>query len=138
MNQGTKRLLVPPVPLLARPAIRLYVTSTALLFVELLLIRWVPANVFYVSYFSNFLLMSSFLGIGLGILFGRADARLAVSPFTLLLFALVTLVLTAQLNIQFDPGEQVFHGLTASNSADANFLVLPLLMLLKTPTRTPS
>ena len=102
----------------------------ALLFVELLLIRWVPANVVYVSYFSNFLLIASFLGIGLGILLGRAGPRLPVSPFGPLLFALVALVLTAQLNVTFDPGETVFHGLTPGHGADANFVVLPLLMLL--------
>jgi SAM-dependent methyltransferase len=130
MSRSTERLLIPPIAVLARPAVRLFLTSTALLFVELLLIRWIPANVVYVSYFSNFLLIASFLGIGLGIIFGRASSRLLVSPFTPLLFALVALVLTAQLNIQFDPGEQVFHGLNASNTADANFLVLPVLMLL--------
>lgn len=108
---------------------RLFLTSTTLLFVELLVIRWIPANVVYVSYFSNFLLMSSFLGIGLGILMGRAGSRLAISPFTLLLFGLVALVLRAQLNIDFQPGDQVFHGLNP-NSADTNFVVLPLLMLL--------
>ena len=49
-------------------ATRLWLTSTTLLFVELLLIRWVPAEVRYIGFFSNFLLMASFLGIGLGIL----------------------------------------------------------------------
>ncbi len=130
MTPPSQRLLIPPVQFLAGSSVRLFLTSTALLFVELLVIRWIPANVVYVGYFSNFLLMSSFLGIGLGILLGRATARSIVSPFSLLLFALVALVLTAQLNIQFDPGEQVFHGLTPSSTADANFLVLPMLMLL--------
>ena len=124
------RLVIPPVPVLAGAGVRLFLTSATLLFVELLVIRWIPANVVYVSYFSNFLLMASFLGIGLGILLGRANVRLIVSPFTVLLFGLVALVLNSQLNIQFDPGDQVFHGLNSGNSADANFLVLPLLMLL--------
>jgi SAM-dependent methyltransferase len=124
------RLLIPPVPTLAGPQVRLFLTSATLLFVELLVIRWIPANVIYVSYFSNFLLMSSFLGIGLGILLGRARPRLRVSPFAPLLFGLVVLVLSAQLNIRFTPGDEIFHGLTAATSADANFLVLPLLMLL--------
>lgn len=130
MQSKTTGLIIAPIPLLAAPAVRLFLTSATLLFVELLVIRWIPANVIYVSYFSNFLLMASFLGIGLGILLGRANATLIVSPFTVLLFGLVGLVLTAQLNIQFEPGEQVFHGLNANTSADANFLVLPLLMLL--------
>jgi SAM-dependent methyltransferase len=124
------RILIPPVPLLAGNGVRLFLTSGTLLFVELLVIRWIPANVIYVSYFSNFLLMASFLGIGLGILLGRAKPRLAISPTTALLFALVALVLTRQLNIQFEPGEAVFHGLTPNSRADTNFLLLPLLMVL--------
>ena len=79
------RHLVPPVPLLAGPQVRLFLVSATLLFVELLVIRWIPANVIYVGYFSNFLLISSFLGIGLGILLGRARPTLPVSPFAPLL-----------------------------------------------------
>ena len=44
----------------------------SILFVELLLIRWIPSEVRYIGFFSNFLLMASFLGIGIGILLGRA------------------------------------------------------------------
>ena len=34
--------LVPPVAALSGPAVRLFLTSATILFVELLLIRWVP------------------------------------------------------------------------------------------------
>ena len=50
---------------------RLVLTSGTLLFVELLLIRWIPSEVRYIGFFSNFLLMASFLGIGIGLLLGR-------------------------------------------------------------------
>ena len=128
MKPTTTRLLIPPIALLAGPSVRLFLTSTTLLFVELLLIRWIPANVIYVGFFSNFLLMASFLGIGLGILFGRTGPRLPISPFALILFGLVAVVLKAQLNIQFQPGDQIFFGLELNHGADANFVVLPLLM----------
>jgi hypothetical protein len=130
VEPNAARLIVPPVPVLAGPQVRLFLTSAALLFVELLVIRWIPANVIYVGYFSNFLLIASFLGIGLGILLGSGMRPLRISPFTLLLFGLVLLVLTAQLNISFDAGEAVFHGLPAETSADTNFAVLPAMMLL--------
>ena len=42
--------------------------SFVMLFVELSLIRWLGANVVHLSYFSNFVLLGSFLGIGLGFL----------------------------------------------------------------------
>ncbi len=129
-NAGAPRMIIPPVEALAGPQVRLFLTSATLLFVELLLIRWVPANVIYIGYFSNFLLMASFLGIGLGILLGRSELRLPVSPFAPLFFGLVLLVVTAQLNVSFASGDQVFHGLGMDNIADTNYLVLPILMLL--------
>ena len=48
--------------------VRLFSLSFLLLFVELALIRWTGANILYLSYFSNFVLLGSFLGIGLGFL----------------------------------------------------------------------
>ena len=59
-------ILLAPLTLLRRNEVRLFLTSFAILFVELLLIRWIPSNVKYIGFFSNFLLMASFLGIGLG------------------------------------------------------------------------
>jgi len=47
---------------------RLFLLSFLLLFVELALIRWTTAYVLYLSYFTNFVLLGSFLGIGLGFL----------------------------------------------------------------------
>jgi hypothetical protein len=130
VEPSATRVIVPPIPILAGNRVRLFLTSATLLFVELLLIRWIPANVTYVGYFSNFVLIASFLGIGLGILLGRARAMLPVSPFALLLFGVVALVLGAQLNVQIDPEDQIFFGLEYSTSADTNFLVLPLVMAL--------
>src|SRR5437870_8481496 len=55
-------------PRLAHPRLRLFALSFLMLFVELALIRWTGANIIYLSYFSNFVLLGSFLGIGLGFL----------------------------------------------------------------------
>src|SRR2546429_2055390 len=75
-----------PVPTTA-DKLRLFALSFLMLFVELALIRWTGANILYLSYFSNFVLLGSFLGIGLGflrrtigrpILFALADPLLAV------------------------------------------------------------
>jgi hypothetical protein len=126
------RPILLPVPALARPAVRLFVTSATLLFVELLLIRWVPANVVYVGYFSNFLLMASFLGIGAGILFGREARRIPITPFAPLLFAVVLLITRAQINVQLGSPDEIFFGPQNSHSADANYLLLPFIVVLVT------
>jgi hypothetical protein len=129
---GSLRRLSQPVRELSSPSVRLFLTSATILFVELLLIRWVPANVVYVGYFTNFLLMASFLGIGAGILFGRDPRRIPISPFAPLLFAVAFLVTHAQINVQMEAPDEVFFGPQNSESANANFLVLPLIVMLVT------
>ena len=113
------------------PAVRLFLTATSILFAELLLIRWIPANVIYVGFFSNFLLMASFLGIGLGILWGRDPRRTPISPFGPLLLSLVLLVVVARVSIYLDSPDEIF-ALGASRGADTNFIILPLLVILAT------
>jgi hypothetical protein len=113
------------------PAFRLFLTATSILFTELLLIRWIPANVVYVGFYRNFLLMASFLGIGLGILWGRDPRRIRISPFGPLLLSLVLLVAVVRVVIYLDSPDEIF-ALGASKGADTNFFILPLLVILAT------
>ena len=109
---------------------RLVLTSATLLFVELVLLRWIPANVTYIGFFSNFVLMASFLGIGVGILLGRRFANVAWSPFPALFLVVVALILGAKLDVQIRASDEIFFGLAESHAADTNFLVLPLVFIL--------
>ena len=117
---------------LAGNTARLFLTSTSLLFVELMLIRWVPSTVTYIGYFSNFLLMASFLGIGLGILLGRNGRSITILPFALLLLGVVILIYKERLTIQVQSQQELFFGLAESRAGDINFLVLPLVAVLVT------
>jgi len=47
---------------------RLFASSFLVLFLEVALIRWLPAYIRLLAYFSNFILLASFLGIGIGCL----------------------------------------------------------------------
>jgi hypothetical protein len=70
-----------------------------MLFVELALIRWTGAKIVYLSYFSNFVLLGSFLGIGVGFL--RARYRVNLFPWApagLALLVLFVLVFPVQVN----------------------------------------
>ena len=128
---GTDRPIIEPVPALARPPVRLFLVSATVLFAELLLIRWIPANVIYVGFFRNFLLMASFLGIGIGILWGRNPKRIALPVFGPLLLAVTVLVMTGRVSIQLQSPGEIFFGLSEnSTAADVNFLVLPALVAL--------
>jgi hypothetical protein len=115
--------------LLRSNPVRLFLTSATLLFVELLLIRWVPANIRYVGFFSNFLLMASFLGIGLGILLGTSGRTLPLWPFALLFVGVAIFVSRNELNVRVSSADELFFGLTdASRAADTNYVVLPLVV----------
>lgn len=118
-----------PLAPLDRPAVRLFLTSAVVLFVELLILRWIPANVIFVGFFRNFLLMASFLGIGAGILFGRDPRRLPMSPFALLFLAMTVLVgsLTLQVHIPNDGGG--FLGVQEA-AADPGLVLLTLVVVL--------
>ena len=122
---------VRPVPVLAHPAIQLFLTSAAVLFTELALIRWIPANVVSIGFFSNFLLMGSFLGIGAGILIGRRWTSLA-SFAPLLLLTVVVVVTRAQLNMQVSSDDEIFFGIATATAPHSSFFVLPLVVLLTT------
>jgi hypothetical protein len=111
---------------------RLVLTSATLLFVELLLIRWIPSEVRYIGFFSNFLLMASFLGIGIGILLGRRRDLDTMALFPILLVIVVALITKLELNVQVSSRDELFFGLAESSAADINFLVLPIVFGLVT------
>jgi hypothetical protein len=121
-----------PLELLRGNRVRLVLTSGTLLFVELLLIRWIPAEVRYIGFFSNFLLMASFLGIGIGILLGRRRSLDTIAIFPVLLVIVVWMISTLELNVQVDSTDELFFGLAESRAADVNFLVLPIVFALVT------
>src|SRR6202166_4366882 len=78
---------------------RLVVLSMLLLFVELALIRWTAANNVHLASITNFVLLASFLGIGIGFL--RADSRwslLALAPVTLALLVGFVLAFPVSIN----------------------------------------
>src|SRR5207249_11464573 len=46
----------------------LFLISVLILFLELASIRWFPAHVFYLTFFTNVVLLASFLGMSVGCL----------------------------------------------------------------------
>jgi len=68
--------------------VRLVLSSCLMLFLELALIRWLGASVVHLSYFSNFVLLGSFLGIGAGFLISRKSWSIWPTSMPLLAFSL--------------------------------------------------
>ncbi len=90
------------------PRLRLVCLSFLMLFVELALIRWLGENVVYLSYFTNFVLLGSFLGIGLGFLLPHKPGGLRWFPAAL--FALVALILVFPVEIDRSGSDVIFFG----------------------------
>lgn len=72
---------------------RLVLLSFLMLFVELGLIRWTGAYNVYLSFFTNFILLASFLGVGVGFL--RGNGRRDLFRFAPIALAALVLFLVA-------------------------------------------
>ncbi|MGP3910754.1 spermidine synthase [Nonomuraea sp. 10N515B] len=104
---------------------RLILASAFMLFLELALIRWTGSNIVHLSYFTNFVLLGSFLGIGLGFLrVGRSQRQPYYSPIVLAVLAVV--VLTFPVTVDRDT-EGVLYWTSLSTSGPPAWLILPVI-----------
>lgn len=106
---------------------RLFLLSFLLLFAELVLIRWTAAYVLYLSYFTNFVLLGSFLGIGLGFLRPR-PALFRLAP--LVLAGLVWFVVVVPTKIEHTGGKLIYFG--AHTGGAPVWVALPVIFLAVT------
>lgn len=110
------------------PVLRLLLASFLMLFLELALIRWLGANVVHLSYFSNFVLLGSFLGIGAGFLVSRKSW--SIWPVSLPLLAILVVgVLTFPVSIQ-RAGSDVIYFTALKMSGPPAWVMLPIVFVL--------
>jgi hypothetical protein len=111
------------------PPLQLFVLSFLMLFVELALIRWSGALVIYLSYFSNFVLLGSFLGIGIGFL--RARSRVNLFPWAPVALALLILFVRVFPVVVIRTGYQIlFFGYGKFHaSGPPTWVTLPIVFL---------
>ncbi len=114
-------------PIARRLRLRLVLLAFLMLFIELALIRWLGANVLYLAYFSNIVLLGSFLGIGLGFLrAGRTESPLLPwTPAALTVLVVATKVLAPKVGIT--GGSLIFLGL--DTSGPPRWVVLPAIFV---------
>ncbi|MFC4950385.1 spermidine synthase [Pseudonocardia sp. GCM10023141] len=117
---------IPPSSVLLGVRPRLVLASALMLFVELALIRWTGSNVVHLSYFSNFVLLGSFLGIGLGFL---RSSRARVQPFysPIALAALVLFVETYPVTVDRGQDATVIYFTSLSTTGPPTWVVLPIV-----------
>lgn len=119
------------VPPSERPAAavvrRLVLGSTLMLFLELSLIRWLGSNVVHLSYFSNFVLLGSFLGVGLGFLIARRSwTILPAAPVILAVLVMATLAAPVTID---RAGDQIIYFTSLGTSGPPAWLALPLIFV---------
>src|SRR4051812_26608701 len=108
----------------------LFVSSFLVLFLETALIRWLPAYVRLLAYFSNFILLASFLGIGVGCLLARRRRNLFVW-FPLIQFLVIVAVDRLRLEVALPSTSTIYFssGTTAPVVPVESTLLLPLLFV---------
>lgn len=107
---------------------RVFLGSGLILFLELVLIRELGATVVHLSYFTNFVLLGSFLGVGLGFL--ASGSRLSVAKLSpLLLVGLLALV--TFLPVQIDRrSDQVIYFTGVEPSGPPTWVMLPIIFVI--------
>ena len=121
VESGTRSYFRAPVWL---PNLYLFLASFLSLFLELLLIRWVPSQVRVIAYYGNLMLLSSFLGLGCGAMLARRGLQL-VRFFAPLLCVLVVAVATLS-GVKFQQGPDEFRFLFAAGTSST---VLPIITI---------
>lgn len=111
--------------------LRIFVSSFLILFLEVALIRWLPAQIRLLSYFSNFILLAAFLGIGVGALLGRAKRSLFLW-YPLLQLATIAVVYFFRLEVRINaPGSIYFtSGTSDPVTAVETTLLLPVMFVV--------
>ncbi len=121
-----QQLFTPEHPFITDQRARIFLVSFTMLFFELLCIRWIPSYVRYLSYFNNFILLASFLGIGLGMLAARRK-RFWFPPFPLLLLLLVFVIASNKFELHIRSIQVLYYGAGEARSGAENFIVLPIV-----------
>jgi predicted membrane-bound spermidine synthase len=102
--------------------LRLFSLSFLSLFLELMVIRWVPGSIRLVAYYANLMLISSFLGIGLGAML--AERRVNLIRWFPSLLAADVLFLALSRNVLL-PGSSIELRFYMSSAVGlTNYLVL--------------
>ena len=109
----------------------LFASSFLLLFLEIALIRWMPAYVRLLAYFSNFILLATFLGGGLGCLMAGSRRRW-ILWFPLAQLLVIAAVDRLRLEVAIPSTSSIYFtsGTTDQVVPVESTLLLPLLFVI--------
>ncbi|MGH8103546.1 MAG: spermidine synthase [bacterium] len=111
----------------------MFLISFVLLYFELLCIRWIPAYIRYLSFFSNVILLGAFLGMGIGMLCARRKANFMVA-FAPLLLVFVFLVNRLKFEMKIDTSQALYFtsevGRLQFQTSVESFFLLPFVFVM--------
>lgn len=113
------------------PGVRTFLASFLVLFLEVALIRWMPAYIRLLAYFSNFILLASFLGIGIGCLLAPIRRGL-FKWFPVVLIVVVGVVYSLRLEIAVPESGSIYFtsGTTGPKVTVESTMLLPVMFVI--------
>jgi len=109
------------------PKLSLFLASFLSLFLELLLIRWVPSQLRVIAYYGNLMLLSSFLGLGCGAML--AHRVLHLSRFFAPLLCALVIAIAALKGIRFHQGPDEFRFLFTVGTSSTTVPIVVIFAL---------
>jgi len=116
-----------PTSWVSHPGVELFLASFLSLFLELLLIRWVPSQIQVVAYYSSLMLISAFLGLGCGVLLANRGLGLQrwFGPFLLLLIVSIL----AMHGIEVKPSADELRFLSGALASTVSIPIVAIFLL---------
>lgn len=117
-------------PFLANKPTRLFIVSLFILYFELVAIRYIPAQIRYVGFFSNMILLASFAGIGLGSIFYKQLQKIPIYILPMIVWAFQLIINFFQYDLVVASEEVIYFngGFGSLNSDPA--LLIPVIFVL--------
>lgn len=106
----------------------IFLLSFLILFLELALIRFLPAQVAYLGYYSNFILLGSFVGIGLGMMFAK-DKRDFIWGVPTTLLVLCILISIFQVTVLPDSSGEIHFISSVTSFLIPEVIFIPFLFV---------
>ncbi len=111
---------------------QLFLTSFLILFLELSLIRFIPAHMILSGYFTNIIVIASFLGVGIGMLLSKKIFPL-FSLLPVFLGILIGFVLYFQVQVALPTSDAIFFNDSITKIAQVEpFILFPFLYIFVT------
>lgn len=111
---------------------RLVLASMLMSFVEMMLIRWVSSNIYQIFFFTNLILIASFLGIGIGFLrVNKTKSYFPIAPILLALLIMLCYMYSIDYQVKLNPktGNLDYYTYAFKSKAYPIIFTIPIIFI---------